>query len=238
MTAHPRSLLVRITDLLAARGPALGRILHTAPSHHVVMENILHGKPPSTDSAAGATTESDGKDGAQWETYDLKPHTYFYPERDLAGGRLAPADVKERLADVLPDKLRLSPGMRADLLALIDADTALLERHNAVDYSLFLVRYPALPVTEALDGEVEKVSWRTGVRSSDGAWVYRAVVLDFFWAKHKTRPRLMTALVAAFDFFARTGHMSITTTPEEYRRRFLDMVQGYIEVEDDVDGVS
>ncbi|EKG18035.1 Phosphatidylinositol-4-phosphate 5-kinase core [Macrophomina phaseolina MS6] len=214
MHAYPNSLLVRITDFLEAIAPSLGgSLLGTAPAHHVVMENVLFGK----DADAG------------WETYDLKPASYFYPERDIAGGRLAPESVKERLVDKFPDKVRVTPAQRDELLAALGADTELLRRANAVDYSLFLVRYPAQPEREIPAVKARTSAWREGVRSVDGRWVYRAVVLDFFWAKHKTQPQLMTKLVKSFNFFARKGPMSITTSPDEYRSRFLKMVKGYVE---------
>lgn len=44
MAQYPNSLFVRITDLLYTRLRSLGAILGTAPSHHIVMENILYGK--------------------------------------------------------------------------------------------------------------------------------------------------------------------------------------------------
>ena len=76
-------------------------------------------------------------------------------------------------------------------------------------------------------------TWRTGVRSADGKYVYRAAVLDFFWAKHKVQPKLMTALITAWDAVFGHGHMSITTTPREYRERFLKMCREYVEIVED-----
>lgn len=218
MHRHPNSLLVRITDFLEAAPAALGSLLGLAPAHHMVMENVLYGKDGD-----------DEKD--RWETYDLKPASYFYPERDIAGGRLAPDSVKERLVDKFPDRVRVRPALRDELLTSLGRDTELLRQANAVDYSLFLVRYPAANGDDVDDVPVVKARtspWREGVRSTDGKWVYRAVVLDFFWAKHKTQPRLMTRLVKGFNFFAKKGPMSITTEPEEYRSRFLDMVKEYV----------
>jgi hypothetical protein len=43
MAQYPNSLFVRITDLYT-RLRSLGPMLGTAPSHHIVMENILYGK--------------------------------------------------------------------------------------------------------------------------------------------------------------------------------------------------
>ena len=221
MTAHPSSLLVRITDFLYAPQPTIGVVLGTSPSHHVVMENILYGQ--SSDS-----------DADKWETYDLKPVDYFYPERDLAGGNLATQSTKDRLIDTFEDKIQITTEQKGELLDLLESDTALLESCNAVDYSLFIVRYPSPVGTDRIVPSLESKAgkWRSGMTSADQKWVYRAVILDFFWAKHKFQPRAMTGLVKTFDLLARKGPMSITTTPDEYRRRFLSMVQGLLAVQD------
>lgn len=169
---------------------------------------------------------------AGWETYDLKPDDYFFPERDVTDGRLAPESVKDRLVDTFPDKVRVSAQTKRALVALLGADTRLLADSNAVDYSLFLVRLPG-PRARNRDTAAAAVSphgcsraspWRTGVDSADGQWTYRAVVLDFFWARHKPRARAMTGLVAAFNLLADKGPMSITAQPAEYRARFMRMV--------------
>lgn len=44
MTARRDSLLVRITDMAYTPRATLGGILGTAPTHHVVMENLLCGR--------------------------------------------------------------------------------------------------------------------------------------------------------------------------------------------------
>jgi hypothetical protein len=72
--------------------------------------------------------------------------------------------------------------------------------------------------------------WRNGITSSDNKWTYRAVVLDFFWAKHKIHAMTMTGLVTSYSLFTRSGHMSITTSPSDYRERFLKMVDGLFDV--------
>ncbi|KAF2083331.1 SAICAR synthase-like protein [Saccharata proteae CBS 121410] len=224
MQTHPSSLLVRITDFLCALHPSIGSILGTAPAHHVVMENVLYGKDSDSQSAA-------------WETYDLKPASYFYPERDIADGRLASDSVKERLVDTFPDKIRLTRDEFEELMYLLKVDTGLLASANAVDYSLFLVRYPNNPSRSVASlssafsaGANNNSNWRTGVVSADRKWVYRAVVLDFFWAKHKAQAMAMTGLIRSFNVFAGKGDMSITTDPDEYKERFLSMVKGYVEV--------
>lgn len=228
MELNPGSLLVRITDLLYSPAATIGTFLGTAPGHHIVMENILYGKSSCAKD-----------DQEQWETYDLKPNDYFYPERDVAGGRLAPDSVKERLIDEFPDKVRLTIEEKEDLVAQITRDTKILQDNNAVDYSLFLVRYPTT-VTSADDDNVpvppgKGSPWRTGLTSRDGKWVYRAILLDFFWAKDALQAKAMTGLVNTFNFLKwgeDHGPMSITTSSDEYRTRFLRMVDDMIEVPD------
>ncbi|PVH99904.1 SAICAR synthase-like protein [Periconia macrospinosa] len=227
MKANPASLLVRITDCLYSPRTTLGALLGTAPDHHIVMENILYGK------------SSCSKDNQKaWETYDLKPNDYFYPERDIAGGKLAPESVKERLIDEFPDKVRVTIDEKEQLVAQITSDTKILKAANAVDYSLFLVRYPASMSSEG--GKVpvppgKGSPWRTGVTSRDGKWIYRAILLDFFWSKDALQAHAMTGLVKTFNFLKcgkDHGPMSITTTSDEYQTRFLQMVENLIEVPD------
>ncbi|KAH7116962.1 phosphatidylinositol-4-phosphate 5-kinase-domain-containing protein [Dendryphion nanum] len=227
MSTHPLSLLVRITDLLYTPYPTLGALLGTAASHHIIMENILYGQTSLPKSAQDS-----------WETYDLKPSSYFFPERDVAGGRLAPESVKERLIDEFPDKIRVTDDEKEDLVSQLLIDTNLLYEANAVDYSLFLVRYPAslqdqhssIPVPQG-----KTSPWRSGISSRDGKWIYRAVLLDFFWAKDAFQAQAMTGLVKTFNFLKwgrDHGPMSITTTSEEYRSRFMKMVDEMVEVTD------
>lgn len=216
MSRLPTSLLVRITDFLYSPYVTLGSILGLAPACHIIMENILYGKDTSAASK-------------EWETYDLKPISYFYPERDIAGGYLASESTKERLVDKFEDKLRVPDSAKAQLLETLEEDTKLLSSCNAVDYSLFLVRYPASSASSVSTMNAKTSPWRQGVESSDGKWIYRAVVLDFFWAKHRTQAKLMTGLIKSFNFFARKGPMSITTDATEYRGRFLRMVEGLFE---------
>ena len=218
MRDNPNSLLVRITDFLYSPQATMGVLFGITPSRFMVMENVLHGK------------DKDAK-GDAWETYDLKPIDYFYPERDVAEGKLVSEATKDRLVDRFEDKLRITRTQLADLKSVLESDTALLASTNTVDYSLFLVRYPADlnvdPVAERASG------WRKGLTSRDGRWKYRVVLLDFFWAKHKFQARLMTTLVNTFNIFARKGPMSVTTTPEEYRGRFLEMIGDISEVVED-----
>lgn len=203
-------------------------MIGTAPSHHIVMENILYGQ---SSCAKG--------DQKLWETYDLKPNDYFFPERDIAGGHLAPDSVKDRLIDEFPDKIRVTIDEKEELVAQLSKDTKILQEANAVDYSLFLVRYPS-SMSSAENGKVPVPSgrpslWRNGVLSRDKRWIYRAILLDFFWAKDALQAKAMTGLVNSWNFLQwgeGNGPMSITTSSDEYRTRFLGMIEAIIEVTD------
>ncbi|KAG9655731.1 SAICAR synthase-like protein, partial [Aureobasidium melanogenum] len=231
MIEHTKSLLIRITDFLEWSRFGIGGLLGTAPTHHIIMENLLIGKEKDSTS--------------KWETWDLKPTSYFFPERDIANGKLTSDATKDRLADKFEDKIVLTQSQADDLFEQLSGDTALLEQCNAVDYSLFLVR---IPLSSADDSSARQSqgtaieqskrppfvpptdSWRTGVYSADQKFVFRAAILDFFWAKHKLQPRVMTWLIKAWNLIDRQGHMSITTTPEEYRQRFLSMCHEMVEI--------
>ncbi|KAJ9157267.1 Phosphatidylinositol 4-phosphate 5-kinase type-1 beta [Pleurostoma richardsiae] len=242
MASHPRSLLVRICDFLACPFLSIGRALGLAPSHHIVMDNIMYGKEQA---------RQEGK--PDWENWDLKPTSYFYPERDIADGRLTSDATKAQLADEFHDKIILSRDQADAFFASLEEDTRLLAHYNAVDYSLFLVRIKMKSVGESAQEVTDPSSsaayaadvvprqppaippgppsWRTGIPSPDGKHVFRAAVLDFFWAKHKVQPILMTLLINAWNLLiSRKGPMSITTTPDEYRERFLKMCHEIVEV--------
>ena len=235
MAAHPRSLLVRVFDFLAISGPSLGRVLRAAPSHHIVMDNIMYGRE-----------EAKREGEADWESWDLKPTSYFYPERDIAGGALTSEATKDRLADEFHDKIILNRDQAEDFFASLETDSKLLSEHNAVDYSLFLVRMrtpqraaasilpppeSATVTTDTSPDTPSQPSWRTGISSADGKYLFRASILDFFWAKHKARPMVMTFLITLWNtLISKHGHMSITTTPDEYRERFLKMCRGIVEI--------
>ncbi|KAI1264319.1 SAICAR synthase-like protein [Xylariaceae sp. FL1019] len=242
MRSNPASLLVRITNLLMRSHHSIGEILGLAPSHHIVMENIMYGQD--------SVSEEDSQ--GRWESWDLKPTSYFFPERDVAGGALSSEATKSRLADEFDDTIKLTKADAAQLMELLEKDTKLLADHNAVDYSLFLVRISA---TDAADPEPQSSaqsenavpippaeppfappnppSWRTGVRSSHGKEIYRAVILDFFWAKHTLHAKTMTGLVKTYNLIDQQGPMSITAESSEYRERFLKMCADLVEVEED-----
>lgn len=225
MELNPASLLVRITDCLYAPSWTLGAALGFAPSHHIVMENILYGK-----------TDCSKANQDTWETFDLKPNDYFFPERDIAGGSLAPDSVLDRLIDEFPDKVRVTVDEKEELIGQIARDTKILQEANAVDYSILLIRYPAsLGIDKVRSPPGKGSSWRSGIVSRDRRWVYRAVLLDFFWAKDSLQARAMTGLINSYNFVNWTkdhGPMSVTTTSYEYRTRFLRMMDELVEVPD------
>jgi hypothetical protein len=202
------------------------------------MDNIMYGRE-----------EAKKQGEADWEKWDLKPTSYFYPERDIAGGALTSEATKSQLADEFHDKIILRREQAEDFFSSLEADTKLLAEHNAVDYSLFLVRMKTPqqaaasmpPPTESATGPADSPStppsaptWRTGVTSADGKYIFRASILDFFWAKHKVQPRAMTLLIKLWNLLViKHGPMSITTTPDEYRERFLKLCRGIVEIKDD-----
>ncbi|KAK5128669.1 hypothetical protein LTR85_000002 [Meristemomyces frigidus] len=226
MQLNPSSLLIRITDFLQCSRTSMGSLSGAAPSHHIVMENILYGQ----EEEKREQDKEDGENGAKWETWDLKPMSYFYPERDVAGGALASEATKSKLADEFNDKILLTLDQAEDFKLQLAKDTRVLADCNAVDYSLFLVRFPAKTATESATTPSPQLSWRTGIPSTDGKFVYRAAILDFFWAKHKVHAQAMTGLINAYNAVDRKGPMSVTTEAPEYRERFLKMCEGIVEV--------
>ncbi|RYP10017.1 hypothetical protein DL764_000946 [Monosporascus ibericus] len=228
--ANPSTLLVRITDFLESAHKNIGLLLGLAPSHHIVMENILYGHDQQLQSGRKA----------KWESWDLKPTSYFYPERDIAGGALTSQSTKSKLVDTFEGKIRLSSAQLAEFKAQLQKDTQLLANSNAVDYSLFLVRIsadeapepesqPALEPGQAGSEPIPPAqppfsppgppTWRTGITSGDGKEVYRAAILDFFWAKHTVHAKAMTGLINAYRIIDDAGPMSITAESKDYRER-------------------
>lgn len=240
MRTNPETLLVRITDFLECSQRSIGSLLGVSPSHHIVMENILYGQDKESE---------DGKK-TRWDFWDLKPTSYFYPERDVAGGLLASEATKSKLADEFYDKIYLTLDQAEDFKAQLQKDTKLLADCNAVDYSLFLVRVSAhensdageeqeidpaeneqLPPSRPPFGPPGPPSWKVGMPSSDGREVYRAAVLDFFWAKHTLHAKAMTGLIKTYNLIDPKGPMSLTAVSTEYRERFLKMCLEIIQVE-------
>ncbi|KAI0099712.1 SAICAR synthase-like protein [Nemania sp. FL0031] len=245
MQQNPSSLLVRITDMLERTHKSIGELLGLAPSHHIVMENLLYGQHH----------ESEGGPRQKWESWDLKPISFFYPERDVAGGALATEATKSKLADEFDGKIKLTKAHATQLREILEKDTRMLANSNTVDYSLFLVRISAadgsrpasqlqVPLEAGQEGDElmtpaqplspppNSPTWRTGIPSSDATEVYRAAILDFFWAKHTLHAKIMTGLVRGYNLIDEQGPMSITAESEEYRDRFLKMCTDFVEIEE------
>ncbi|KAI9926397.1 hypothetical protein MW887_004161 [Aspergillus wentii] len=146
MRIYPDSLLVWITDYVYAPYKTIGGLLRFIPAHHIIMENLLYGK--DEDPAA-----------EQWETFDLKPVDYFYPERDLVPEPLVSEETIHRLGDRFEDKIRLRRADYEDLKRTLEIDTKFLQSANTVDYSLFLVRFPASSQPDVVG---RKDPWRVG----------------------------------------------------------------------------
>ncbi|WPG97778.1 putative phosphatidylinositol phosphate kinase [Acrodontium crateriforme] len=212
---NPETVLIRIVEFLQGSQISIGLVLGLVPAHQIVMENLRREENERTPA-----------EGEKWESWDLKPMSYFYPERDVAGGALSSKATKSKLADEFNDKLILSRDQAEHFKGQLEKDTALLAKHNAVDYSLFLVRMPASMAPS--QGTTE--TWRNGVHTADGKYVYRAAILDFFWAKHTIHAKAMTGLIKSYNIVDARGPMSVTTEAPEYRERFLKMCRDFIEV--------
>jgi len=118
MQANLTSLLVRITDFLQCVQQSLGSIFGFAPSHHIVMENITYGINED---------RRRNKDGeSMWQNWDLKPMSYFYPERDIAGGALTSEATKSKLADDFKEKIILDLDSAEAFKAQLEKDTVRL----------------------------------------------------------------------------------------------------------------
>lgn len=164
MNEHLDSLIIRIVDFLAVDNAykwSPGLLLGFAPSHHIVMENLLVGMDEGQaygknialqqcdarrqdEQHQSKKNDHGEQESWKWQTWDLKPTTYFFPERDIADGKLTSEATKSRLADGFDDKLILKRSDANDFMNHLKSDTKLLEDANAVDYSLFLVRIPVI----------------------------------------------------------------------------------------------
>lgn len=104
---------------------------------------------------------------------------------------------KSKLADEFHEKVVLTLDQAEELKGQLAKDTKLLADCHAVDYLLFLVRILAhkSPAESGSAPPGLSSTWRTGITSADGRFVYRAAVLDFFWAKHKVHAMAMTGLI-------------------------------------------
>ncbi|KAG6078599.1 hypothetical protein E4U16_001567 [Claviceps sp. LM84 group G4] len=237
---HPSSLLARVTDVLYAPRATLGSILGIQSRHHIIMENLLRGLGHNRD---GAT------DDVKWETYDLKPDDSSSPEHDLADGASLRSDeaVHGFVGEIL-DQVDAPPLVKQELIDILLEDTKFLARSNIADYSLLFARFPKAEVRSAatIEGEEDEISstvqvspsWRSGVSSTDGKWIYRAVLLDFLWSTRKTCAKERTGLIGAFSSLFNKDRDLIPTEPEEYRSEFMNVVQRQLSRRDDGAGAG
>ncbi|EPS37651.1 hypothetical protein H072_8676 [Dactylellina haptotyla CBS 200.50] len=210
MSENDRSLLCRMTDVLFCFQHHLGGILGMAPSHYVIMENLLK--------------ELDAEKG--WIKWDLKPQKFFEPTRDLIPDVIKTETAKSGLADAMEDdRIILTKEQKKDLWTLLERDTEFLERIETIDYSLLLGRYPVAKNPDLKPPKPE--NWATGVTSANGKYVYRACIVDFLWNVNQLQAKI-----------TRTAGMilpeqTVTTQPGRYRREFLSMMDEYIDVPDE-----
>jgi len=57
----------------------------------------------------------------------MKPMSYFFPERDIAGGKLASKATKSKLTDRFEEELLLRRDVADEFLRALDRDTELGE---------------------------------------------------------------------------------------------------------------
>ncbi|KAG5961039.1 hypothetical protein E4U58_004432 [Claviceps cyperi] len=237
---HPSSLLARVTDVLYAPRATLGSILGIQLRHHIIMENLLQGLGNNRD---GAT------DDVKWETYDLKPDDSFVPEYDLAdGASLRSDEAVYRFVGEILDQVDAPPLVKQELIDILLEDTKFLARSNIADYSLFFARFPKAEVRSAatVEGEEDQIastaqvspSWRSGVSSTDGRWIYRAGLMDFLWSTRKTCAKERTGFVGALSSLFKKGRDLVPKEPEEYRSEFMNMVRRQLTRRDDGAGAG
>ena len=209
------TLLCQITDVLASFDYRLGDWLGISPSHYVVMANVLEG----LDTARGC------------RKWDLKPQSFFEPTRDLVPDPVKTEQAKSGLADELDDEIVLTRREKSLLMQQTERDTAFLQDMKTIDYSLLLGRYPVDmfhpphqdggerdPMALPAEGTTDFVR---GIRSADGKWVYKMVLLDFFW----NTEQLMAKVVKAAGKLL--PEQTVTTEPERYRKEFLRRVSPF-----------
>ena len=148
---------------------SLGVLLGLAPSHHIVMENLLVGRDEGESkgkdlwqSGHDLPTSHDSQVPWKWETWDLKPTTYFLPERDIAQGRLTSQATTSRLADEFHEKLCLTQDQSDTFMSQPDKDSKVLAQSNAVDLAdsrgrLFATAI-AIPILSALEKRLDALS--------------------------------------------------------------------------------
>lgn len=111
---------------------------------------------------------------------------------------------------------------------LLKQDLDFLTSIETIDYSLLLGRYPAHLVPSLPQPE----SFVSGVTSADGKWVYRMCIVDFLWNVKQLHPKIIQIAGVALP------EQTVTTVPSRYREEFEKMVEEYVTVVEDGQGVK
>jgi len=164
-------------------------------SHFMAMLNVAHGPL--------------FKKSSPW---DLKP-SYFSVEKDLlkqTGGGLA--------EDITGHFIMLPASAKRRVMTQLVRDTAFLEKHEILDYSLFIARSDEFSPSELMEEPY---------RSTNGT-VYRLAILDIFYSGKATFAKGVRTLTKITHVPA----LTITADPADYRRRFLEATDKAILVDD------
>jgi Phosphatidylinositol-4-phosphate 5-Kinase len=183
---HPNSKICRITDALYNFSPRLGRYLRSCSSNFLVMVNE--------------------KTGDEWETFDLKPTNYFFPERDFLGGMLTSEKTKEKLHDEFQGEIGLKRKDYDELLSQLEEDSKFLEEMEAIDYSLFVLRRKCGEVKGTFFVLEANVDGAEVIIDAEGKWEYKFTILDFFTSTKMMRTKAMRFGVGML------GHGDMTIT--------------------------
>ncbi|CCX12017.1 Similar to Phosphatidylinositol 4-phosphate 5-kinase type-1 gamma; acc. no. O60331 [Pyronema omphalodes CBS 100304] len=217
-----QTLLCQITDVVGCHDHRLGGWLGVSPSHYIVMTNVLEG----LDKEKGC------------KKWDLKPQNFFEPTRDLVPDQVKTENAKSGLADELDEEMVLTRKDKQTLMMQLERDTEFLADMKTIDYSLLLGRWPVDMFHAPRSGEgrdpmvlpeEDTKDFVRGVRSADGKWVYKMVLLDFFWNVEQLKPKIMQTAGKLLP------EQTVTTEPDRYREEFLKMMDKYILVWEDMD---
>ncbi|RPA76975.1 SAICAR synthase-like protein [Ascobolus immersus RN42] len=197
MQENKDSTLCRITDVLYSFDHRLGSLLGVSPNHYVVMKNSLDGL-------------DEKKGGKKW---DLKPQSFFEPTRDLVPDAMKSEAAKSGLADALDEEIFMTRQQKKELMRIVEEDARFLTNIETIDYSLLVGRYPIDMVDMSELPQPE--SPVSGMRSSDGKWVYKFCIVDFLWNVKQLHPQVIQVAGKALP------EQTVTTEPGRYREEFL-----------------
>ncbi|KAL0485694.1 phosphatidylinositol 4-phosphate 5-kinase Pip5k1b [Acrasis kona] len=204
MSENRDSLLCRITDALFNLDLRFWNWIRLGTaSNFLVMQNNL----PDFNEDKGC------------KSYDLKPQDY------LRADLMVPMSSEQEETMLFHKKgIKLSRQNYDNLITVLTRDCKFLSDKKVVDYSLLLGIYPI----ECVDKLEQPQNFFSGVISSDGKFVYRISIIDYFFS-HKTAP---TIIANVADVIPGDQEFTFTDKPSSYRQKFLDMVKEYIDVTD------